>query len=224
MDAKHEKILKIVALIVIPIAIAVPSYLIYKAYKKRKDEGNALEEEVTASATNTIKTEGGTIVPVVGDNFPLHLGSKGPNVKKLQDLLVKKGWNYNFKTQAGYGIFGKQTLANVQKYFKKDTIDPSDLIEQVDPPKAGLLKAGQQVWATTMANIRDFPNSEGASAGKILGIVRSKTTDPVGRIEKFSSDGKGWVYGTFGYMSKETGRPTTGKGWVNGFSLTNIAP
>lgn len=141
MTEKTKKILKITALIVLPIAVsAVGYYAIYKPYKKRKDEEEAKKEAEDAAKTNVIVDDKGNTAPIVSDSFPLKLGSKGANVKRLQNLLVKKGWNYDFsKPNSGYGTFGKQTLANVQRVFKKDTVTLAEL-QAAETPTRGVPK------------------------------------------------------------------------------------
>lgn len=129
MTEKTKKILKIAALIVLPIAVsAVGYYAIYKPYRKRKDEEEARKEANEVVVTGAIKDEKGAVAPVVADGFPLKLGSRGENVKRLQRFLVKKGWNYDFsKPNSGYGTFGKQTLANVKRVFNKESVTLNEL-------------------------------------------------------------------------------------------------
>ncbi len=224
ISEQTKKVLKIVGGIAVVGVTGTLIYLGVKKYKKSKDEAAAKLEAEEEAKKGAITSKDGNQVPIGNDSFPLHLGSKGANVKKLQDVLVKKGWNYDFSKQAGYGTFGKQTLANVQKYFKKDFIDASDLVEKTVPVKNGIFKVGEKVWAKTNTNVRDFPSATGTNAGKILGIAPPSTNEPIGVIEKFSSTAKGWVYGTFKYKQIGTGTMVATKGWVNGFSLTNVAP
>ena len=63
------------------------------------------------------------------DDFPLGFGSAGDNVKDLQTILVRAG--YDMAPYGVDGVFGTETLKAVRLLFGKDTVDYNDMVNYV---------------------------------------------------------------------------------------------
>jgi len=91
-------------------------YFIYQYYSKGKVSNPFATKE------DDKKTSSGLSTSTKSDSFPLKKGSKGDNVKMIQQLLLKIDRSILPKFGAD-GDFGSETESAVQKTLNKKTID-----------------------------------------------------------------------------------------------------
>ncbi len=106
MDLSKNKKYIIIAVII----IAIIAFIWWKNKKK---------EEV--KVTESVEEEKQTLFPKeeIMTSFPLQLGSKGPEVKKLQTWMLK---NEGAQIKVD-GIWGKETDAAVKKFLKLSQVN-----------------------------------------------------------------------------------------------------
>lgn len=100
--------------------LLIPGILIAKNIIKKQKE-NKEPEPVKDKEAEPVNVE-----PKANDKFPLKKGSKGKNVVKLQNALLKYDKNILGRYSAN-GVFGPNTEAAVLKLLKKKEITEDDL-------------------------------------------------------------------------------------------------
>lgn len=104
--------------------VLVGGFLIYKQFRKKSpSDGGGLTGTVTGGGSAGKGSSSGSNNS--SDFFPLRKGSKGENVKDLQELMLK----INNKLLPRYGAdgdFGSETEAAVVSLLNKKTVEYSD--------------------------------------------------------------------------------------------------
>lgn len=109
MDAKEKKYW----IIGILLFIAIVVFVIWR--KKNQEQQKA--QDVSSNEAEPVKiTEDKKVVPV--STFPLKMGSRGPEVFKLQAWMLR---NEGSRAKVD-GIWGKETEEAVKKYLKVNSI------------------------------------------------------------------------------------------------------
>lgn len=107
----------------LPILVGV--FLIYKQFRKPKTSAIAPPPPPFSPVGSGTSTGGSTGSSRANDNFPLKRGSKGENVRKLQQSMLKIDPNILPRFGAD-GDFGGETEAAVQKLIFKNEVSYSD--------------------------------------------------------------------------------------------------
>lgn len=109
---------KKVVILVVAIGIVALSYFLIKKKKAQKEADSLFNQSQSPSQ------------PVSNDEFPLKNGSKGDNVKKLQDYL-----NLNIKPPMAKlkvdGMFGPATEAALSSVTSKKTMTKEDFNNKI---------------------------------------------------------------------------------------------
>ena len=103
--------------------VLVGGFLIYKQFRKKQPSGGLTGNTGIGSPTGSSTT--GSAGASSNDFFPLKKGSKGENVKDLQELILK----INNKLLPRYGDdgdFGSETEAAVVSLLNKKVVEFSD--------------------------------------------------------------------------------------------------
>lgn len=104
--------------------VLVGGFLIYKQFRKKQPIGGMTITGMGSSPSSS-GTSGGASSNSSNDFFPLKKGSKGENVKDLQELILK----INNKLLPRYGAdgdFGSETEAAVVSLLNKKVVEFSD--------------------------------------------------------------------------------------------------
>lgn len=120
------------------------------------------------TTTTSIKTNS-TSSTTSSDGFPLKKGSKGNNVKQLQDALLAKYGRSILPKYGADGDFGSETEAALKKVDYPTTIDQSTFNVITQGTKVDAAALGKQLYTATVS--KDY-----SSALSILKKV-SSTTD-----------------------------------------------
>jgi hypothetical protein len=134
-------------LIGVPILLGV--YLIIRQFTKPKKANQTFPEETTEEPP--VVTGGGSGTSTRNDNFPLKKGSKGNNVRRLQNALLKLNPSALPKYGAD-GDFGNETEGWLQVQTGKTTCTAQELtqLELLAAKKTG-------TWTTPMSDPNPTP-------------------------------------------------------------------
>lgn len=127
--------------------------------------------------TTTPPSTGGVSVP----KTDLKRGMEGPEVRKLQDALVKLGYMTKAQVSTGPGIFGPKTEAAVAKFQKDHAISPNSGIfgpktraamTEALKGNGGTTKPGGTGGTTGPGGVTQPTGSDAAKAAKIDQILK----------------------------------------------------
>jgi hypothetical protein len=102
---------------------------IYRRWKEKKALEEAAKKELAANAFNNLKPgDPGMNTPEVDDSFPLVIGSKGDNVRYLQQALNRLGPKFGMAPLSEDGNFGKKTYDAVITWVNTKSYPVSQVI------------------------------------------------------------------------------------------------
>jgi peptidoglycan hydrolase-like protein with peptidoglycan-binding domain len=151
-------------------AAGILGYFGWKYLKKKKESKN--DGDITAVLKNmsttyetsplvtsppklkTTSTKSATTYSTAsssGDSFPLKKGSKGPNVKSLQEALIAKYGKSILPKYGADGDFGSETVSALTKVGYPITIDQSTFNVIAQVVKVDFSSLGKQLYNATVS-------------------------------------------------------------------------
>lgn len=149
------------------------------------------QEPRTTFGGNSTNT-GGTTPPVSPSSVLLQMGSQGESVKKVQEMLLKLG--YDLGKGGADGIFGKKTQEAIIDIQKKNHLDVDGIVGDATMQILKKLttdsSSGQMRVTANILNVRSGP---GTNYPVIAGIKRGFTLTILEEKDGFGRFNGGWV-------------------------------